>query len=349
MSLLNQYCFNKGNYYLNTAGPTKSPKKVWELSNFQAKSAPLIYDNVLYLCIDKCFIAIDPENGNTLWEYKIPGQATIPVFKTEHVFFGGYYSDNYVYCLNKNTGKEIWKYRTGSSHSGVQRNPLISKDSLILTAGKTIHVLDIVTGKKRWTLNLKKRIGYNTLVVTDEKAYAITYEGPNNLFLHCIDLDSRKELWKTKVSKPISDPIYINGDLYFLNCEGDLCFVDQQTGEISRTKIIKLKKEASHLFLVYHDGILLIVCDYYILARDLKSNTWLWHKHITGKIGKPIVNSSVVYFGSMRCGIFGLDIKTGKEKFNINTNVRSKFACSIGANKLFYAGSMNEHELTAYK
>lgn len=344
MSLLNQYCFNKGNYYLNIEGPTKLPKQVWKLSNFQAESAPLFYDGILYICTDNNFVAIDPENGNILWKYKIPGRATIPVFKAHQVFFGGHYIDNYVYCLNKNTGKEIWKYRTGTSHSGVSRNPIISNDSLILAAGKTIHFLDIITGKKRESINLKKKIEYRALVITKERGYIVT-KG----HLHSIDLDLMKELWKTKISNNISDPIYIDNNLYFIDGKGYFCHVNQQTGELFKTKVLDLKRVTFNIFLAHHNGILLMVYDYYILALDLKSNTWLWNKHISGQIGKPIVTNSMVYFGSMWCGVFGLDLKTGKEKFNIKSDVRSKFACSIGSNKLFYAGSMNEYELTAYK
>jgi outer membrane protein assembly factor BamB len=321
---------------------------VWKLSNFQAESAPLIYDGILYICTDNNFLAIDPENGNMLWKYIIPGQATIPVFKAEHVFFGGHYIDNYVYCLNKNTGKEIWKYRTGSSNSDVSRNPIISNDSLILAAGKTIHLLDIVTGKKRGSINLKKKIEYRALVVNNEKTYAVTI-GAGKKYLHCVDLNFMKELWKTTVPHYISDPIYIGNNLYFIDCEGNFCHVNQQTGELFNAKVLDLKTEAFNLFLAHHNGILLMVYDHYILAMNLNDNTWLWHKQISGSIGKPIVTNSMVYFGSMWCGIFGLDLKTGKECFNIKTKVRSRFACGIGSNKLFYAGSMSEHELIAYK
>jgi len=333
---------------MDIEGPKKSLKQLWKINDFEAKSAPFVYDGILYISTKGTLLAINAEIGSNLWEYEIPGKATIPVFKNDQLFFGGNDIDNYLYALDRNSGKEIWKYRSGSHNSPIHRTPIVNKDSLIFLAGKTIHNVDIITGKAQWRFNLKKRVAYYSIAFANNKIYVVTSEGYDKQILHCIDFEKRELLWKIKVPKIGSDPVYANGILYFLNRDAELCEVNPETGALKKSKIIDQKKEARSLYLTYSDGVLFLVCDYNILALNLSSKTWLWNFHSSTIIGRPVITKDIVYFGSMGNGIFALDIKSGKKIFNEVSEVRSKFACGLYNHKLFYAGSMNEHQLIAY-
>ena len=344
-----QFDLPNGNYILDIQGPKKGLKKLWNRS-FEAESAPFVYENVLYICEDYSFHAIDPETGQDIWKFETPGRATIPVFYEDILIFGGYYLDSHVYALNKNSGKEIWKYKAGPSTAPVKKTPVINNDSLYVSAGKTIHCLSILTGKKQWTFDLKKKTGNTNMVTVSGNIYAVTQDAIGKEELQCINSQSKELLWKIKTPNLWSNLICAEGYLFYLNTEAELCEVNMNTGETIKSKIKNFSNRITNGALTYSNGILNIVAGNYILGLNITTNPWSWQWNFKTKadIGRPVITDSGIYFATMGDGIYALDLNTGKQLFHKNSEVRSGLVCGISDSQIFVAGSMSEKELIAY-
>lgn len=273
----------------------------------------------------------------------------MPVFYENILIFGGHYLDNYIYALNKDTGKEIWKYYTGAYAASVNNSPVIHNDLIYALAGKLIHCLSL-SGKKQWSFGLKKKVGYVNLVIDSDKIYAVTNEGMHKQELHCVDINKKELLWKIKTPNLGSNLLKIQDHLFYLNREAELCQVNLATQEIIKSKIINYENKIFSFYLAYHDGIMVIVVGYYILGLNIHTNpwSWQWNFHSSGVIGTPVIADNCIYFSTSRDGVYALDLHTGKQLLHTKSEVRSRFSCGVYDSKIFVAGSSNEHELTAY-
>lgn len=346
-----QFDLEKGNYILDIQGPKRNPKELWS-RNFEAESEPFVYDGVLYICENETFYAIDPMSGKDIWEFKIPGQATMPVFYEDLLIFGGYYIDSHVYALDKKSGKQIWKYRTGPSTAPVKKTPVINNDLLYLSAGKTIHCLAILTGKKQWTFDLKKKTGNTNIIIASDRIYVSTQEAIGKEEIQCIVCSRKELLWKIKTPNLCSNIIYVEGNLFYLNTNAELCQVNTTSGEITILKILsfELTNRLTNASLTYNNGMLVLVVSSYILALNITTNPWSWQWNFKTKavIGRPVISKEVIYFTTMGDGIYALHINTGKELFHKGSEVRSGLSTGLYDSTIFIAGSMTEKKLTAY-
>ena len=345
-----QFDHANGNYILDIHGPKKALKKLWNISNFEASAAPLVYEGILYISKSGSFYAMNPETGNIIWEYIIPREATMPVFFENILIFGGKSLDNHVYAIDKNSGQELWKYRTSTENATVQNVPVIFDDSVYLLAGKRIHCLDFRTGKKQWSFDLKKRTGYKNLIITSDRIYAVTDEGYDKQELHCVDNNKQELLWKIKTPNLGSNLLHIEGHLFYLNKDAELVNINLETREIVKSKIVELKFRTHELHLSYYQGIMIIVIGSGIYGLNMMTNPWSWQWtfYAGSDIGKSVLSDNMIYFSSIWNGVYGLDFYTGKQILHIKSDVRSSLVCGVHDAAIFVAGSMNEYELTAY-
>lgn len=347
-SIQKQFDFANGNYILNATGPNKSIQILWEI-NLKCESAPFLYDDILYICENQRFHALYAQTGQNIWHYDTPGRTTIPVFYDKLLIVGGNYIDNYVYALNKDTGEEIWEYYTGTYAASVQTPPVIHNNFIYALAGKSIHCLSL-TGKKQWRFNLKKKTGLINLIVDSNNIYAVTDEGYDKQELYSIDITKRELSWKIKTPDLASNLLKINYYLFYLNRKAELCQVNTLTQDVTVSKILEKENRARNLYLSYHNGIMVIVIDYYIFGLNITTSSWSWqwHFHSSAAIGRPVITEDSIYFATSGNGVISLDLYTGKPLFHKKSDTRSTYSCGIGGSKIFVAGSMNEYVLTAY-
>ena len=65
-----------------------------------------------------------PQNLELVWKFETGDRVqSSPSIYDDYIYFGS--DDDYVYCLNKNTGELMWKFKTGDS---VYSSPAVSGD-----------------------------------------------------------------------------------------------------------------------------------------------------------------------------------------------------------------------------
>ncbi len=98
--------------------------------------------------VSKKIISFNIESGNTNWEWTADEDTNIGFLSNElneKVTVGGLRHSKSVWCLETNTGKELWKYSGTSEHI---RKPYLTEGKAFLVTAHTIDIVDLGTGKK---------------------------------------------------------------------------------------------------------------------------------------------------------------------------------------------------------
>ena len=132
---------------------TQSGKQKWTIPvGGVLVGSPIAESNKVYTASSTAFICADAVSGKVIWKNNLPmsySQGT-PLIQGDKIFFGVW--DSYVYCLDKNTGKLIWKWNNGNEkqilYSAGNVNIVSSKSRLyFVTPQRFLTILDIETGK----------------------------------------------------------------------------------------------------------------------------------------------------------------------------------------------------------
>jgi len=157
-------------------------------------------------------LAINPENGNTIWKMDFPAKlpeqekirdhgfaASTPAADKDAVYI--FLGKSGVKAIN-HSGKEIWEADVGSrTHGwGSASSPVLYKDFVIINASvesDSLIALDRKTGKQKWAAKGIKE-SWNTPIVVKSKSgrdeLVVAIQGKVLAF----DPDSGKELWNCK-------------------------------------------------------------------------------------------------------------------------------------------------------
>lgn len=157
----------------------------------------IVEDSFLYQGGYKKFEKFDLASNELIWRYDSIGnycQAS-PTLTNDKVIFGAW--DTYLYCLDKNTGKLIWKWSNGKSANMLGPGnvvPIVSGEQVIIVApDRYLSSINLNTGETNWRDNSNKY--RESLGISEDRktAYAKTMDGE----LVAIDLTSPafKEAW----------------------------------------------------------------------------------------------------------------------------------------------------------
>jgi len=132
---------------------TQSGKQKWTIPvGGVLVGSPISENNKIYTASSTAFICADAVTGKVIWQNNLPASYSqgTPLIQGDKIIFGVW--DSYVYCLDKNTGKLIWKWNNGNDkqilYSAGNVNIVSTKNRLyFVTPQRFLTILDIETGK----------------------------------------------------------------------------------------------------------------------------------------------------------------------------------------------------------
>jgi outer membrane protein assembly factor BamB len=141
----NVYCLNAETGLLN-----------WKVkTGAEVLGSPTIEDDIVYIGgSDRKFRAINLETGDINWQFDgIEGFIeSKPLVYEDKIIFGAW--DSYLYCLNKNNGELIWKWKgdiEGMLYSPAAYNPVASDDIVFVVApDRKLTAVNANTGEQLW-------------------------------------------------------------------------------------------------------------------------------------------------------------------------------------------------------
>lgn len=191
-------------------------------------------DNLFFGDTEATLYALDSKTGALRWRYKINGDTmqnekygfdrraitsspVVAVTKTGgKLLFGA--RDGYLYCIDVNNGKDIWKadHRVSWVISTVA-----VKDSMVVTGtsdGRFVQALDIETGREIWKQRTPLAVWASPLIVGSH-----VYTGGFDGQFTCWDLATGQRVSQYKTAmKLLSSPVWNDNRIYIGGDDGNL-------------------------------------------------------------------------------------------------------------------------------
>ena len=147
-------------------------------------------------------------------------------FHEGNVIFSSF--DNHLYAVNCETGKEVWRFRTGKY--GNATCPLVYKGVAYYgTRDGIFYAIDAKTGKEIWRFKADKEGSIDKLPLVHEGR---VYFGSEDGNLHVLDIETGKELWRFKTGGLIAaSPVLWKEYVFFGSWDCNVYKVNIQTHE----------------------------------------------------------------------------------------------------------------------
>ncbi len=288
--------------------------RVWRIIHGGSITQSLLHENVLYFSAADSFVYA--LDADTGKEiWKFKGGDVFMC--TLGMYKGKLYTgsyDGYFYCFEKDKGEVIWKFKTGGK---VGSGPVFA-DNIVYFSSKDhfIYALDADTGKEIW----RYRAGDEMMSVPNifkEKLFVTCFDGN----IYCIDRNTGKEIWRFKSGAEAHNDVDIlvyNNMVFFASFDGNLYAVDISNGkEVWRYRAAKFgcgNAPVEHNDVLYYG-----TRDGYLVALTPEGKE-IW-KFKTGGIieGLPVIHDNKIYVGSEDTFLYVLDMD-GNELWRFKTN-----------------------------
>jgi outer membrane protein assembly factor BamB len=171
--------------------------------------------NIFIGTYDGCLMGVWQGSGDIKWKTKSLGKATSSAsFYSGRLFYSLPESDKsrgYLYCLDADTAKILWRHETIAS---LVCTSAIAKDSIYVVAQNYLESLTTADAQKRWRFGTETPIRFCPTVI-DGAVFITTKAG----VLHAVDTQAGKEFWSKELGYgPIGSSAYAEGTLV-VSCE----------------------------------------------------------------------------------------------------------------------------------
>ncbi len=174
------------------------------------RSRPFVTNELVIVGADSGEVIAVSLSGNRKWSYRTKRSViSSPIVDmNEGVCYIGS-SDNFIYCLDANTGFNSWRFRTNGP---IIASPTLYKSLVIIgSTDGNLYALNAQSGREKWKFKSEKPIVAASIVHRE-----LLYFGSTDQTLYCLDAESGKELWRFKTGGAITAMPYIIGDLLLI-------------------------------------------------------------------------------------------------------------------------------------
>ncbi len=179
--------------------------------------SPIVYDEVnLYIpSLSGNLIAINKETRVIDWSNESSSFTTAPAMEGDVIFAGN--SSGKILAINKKSGILMWE---SAIKGAVTHGPVISENKVVCSsASGRMACFDISSGKTLWDIDF----GYNYAVSFCVSGSYIYAAAPKNNLIS-LNIDNGKIYNQINFkSKIVCTPLYINGILYLITADGEIC------------------------------------------------------------------------------------------------------------------------------
>lgn len=171
----------------------KSGKQKWATKLGPIKAPPAIHKGRIYVGdVDGKFYALELATGKVLWKFETEDQITASAnFFEDRILIPSH--DSTVYCLDQD-GKKVWEFRTDGPIFGSV--PVAKGMTFVAGCDSNMHAVDLKTGKKKFSVDLKGQTGASAAVVDNT-----LYVGTMTNQVLAVDLMNEKISWEFEAPK----------------------------------------------------------------------------------------------------------------------------------------------------
>ncbi len=279
-------------------------------------------------------ISFSEKNINILWQKELGNGHSSVVIQDNYLYtMGNIKNKDIVYCLNTETGEEVWRYEyecEGGSFPGPRATPAVDGES-IFTFSRNGHIfcLDAKTGLLKWKRNLIEEYEVTNLmhgisgspcVIGD----AVIFNAGASGF--AFNKKTGEKLWGSdpKIECGYASPVPFQQDGVLVFSGHGLYLLEPLTGKQKFFFPWKTEYALNAADPVVVDN-KIFICSYNDQGTnfiEVKNNqpTMLWQNEMKNAYTTPIILQGNLYTFSgcsdMKSKFHCLDLETGKEKWS---------------------------------
>lgn len=215
----------------------KNGKLIWSKNiGLPIVSVPYAISDILYLGSSGKFFAININDGNIIWEFPLSDGfvESRPSIYNEKIIFGAW--DTYLYCLNRFTGKLLWKWSNGKPNvllSPAVCYPVITNNKVFIVApDRALTVINLLNGETIY--RTKNNYVREAIGVSSDSTSIFVKSMYDSVFVYKILNDSLSLSWfndlKYGYDFAPSYPIEKDGNLFFSVKNGYVFSLNSLTG-----------------------------------------------------------------------------------------------------------------------
>jgi len=274
-----------------------------------------------------------PDQLRLLWTFRCSDAVEgAPAIVGNRVFVAA--MDGHLYCLDRDSGKEIWRTRLGP----MKASPAHAQGRVYIgnVDGK-VYAIDADSGKKLWSFETGGEITSGANFYKDRLLI-----GSHDSTLYCLSHDGKK-LWEYKIDGPINgSPAVVEDRTFVAGCDSVLHAVDARTGKVIRT--VELHGQAGATAAIHGDLAVVGTMANQVVAIDWRNGQKLWSFEARRRqlpfYASAAVDDERVVVGSRDKKIYALNPKNGEEVWSFVTAGQVDASPIICSNRI-YAGCLS--------
>jgi len=290
-------------------GVNNEGKQVFDYSFETAVDAiPMIHDSALYIGrIDGWLSAVSLTKQDTLWNFETLGQISASPnrihFEGKDAIVVGSY-DNYLYCIDSQSGKEISRFESGYYINGA----VALSNNFIVYGGCDgwIRVVDCISGVQTDSLEVEIYIPASP-AISGDWCYIADHSGN----IHEIKLDNGKIASHKKIiesqdknSAFVSVPAVSDKMVYIVSGDRNIYAINRKDGSIAWKYLLKGDTGESSP-VVCNDKLLVCTKSGIISIHDAKTGNLLWEYDTGERIdASPAVINGYFYVLTFKGTLF---------------------------------------------
>jgi len=278
------------------------------------------------------------EQPKLLWEFKSKdGWVGTCAIDADFVYAPAL--EGYLYCLQRKTGKVVWKYRSIKSTdedefaAGFKAAPLLSGNFVF--AGDEdgfLHAIDAQTGALHWQFETGAEIAGGVALWNDRLIVA-SYDS----FLYCLSLKGEK-LWAFQTQDRINcSPAIADHFTFVAGCDSQLRVIDIQNGtetlavDMNDYLIASPAVVDDLLYVGSHGGV--------VSALNWKTGRMEWRyegKRQMSIRASAVATEDLILVGSHDKVMHAIDRQTGKARWTFPTKARIECSAAVVDSRVFF-------------
>lgn len=277
-------------------------------------------------------------NPTLKWEKQsVDGWVATCAIVADHVYAPAL--QGYLYCLDRQTGEELWKYRSIESTDekqfapGFKAAPLVIADAVYIgDEDGVLHAINRASGKPMWRFATGSEIAGGVALFENKLLLA-----SHDFYLYCLSQEG-KEQWKFETNDMINCSPGIAEHFTFLSgCDALLRVVDIKSGEEIRSVEMESHLIASPaivddmLYIGSHAGD--------VSAVNWKTGDLIWRYNGDRDLpyhASAAVTDDLVLVGSHDKNMHAIDRATGKARWVVPTKARIESSAAVVDSRVFF-------------
>ncbi len=286
-----------------------------------------------------------PDTNNIKWNFTVEGKIE---FSSPAIFDGRVYiasvqgSNSNFYCLDADTGDEIWKitdYRTWSSPA-IAEGKVVIGNGLYSDKGR-VSCYDAYSGQWVWTIKPDKGVKSSPIIV-DGKVYI----GSNIGRVYCIDLEEGYLHWRYLTNGEFeSSPSVVNGKIYIGSKDKNVYCLDTDTGNAIWIKSIGYEIHLSSPTVI-DEKVYIGSCDGapnsgHVFCLDANTGEYIWDFTTFDCIdSSPAIFNGKLYIGSGDSRLYCLDASNGNKIWDFSAGEYIRSSPAVADGKVYFGSNI---------